>query len=72
MNAARTHLQQALGDENVLIVRFLEDAPTNARKIIENGIFVGLWRYRFFGTRLQNLHEDRKYSRTFSCSLNST
>ncbi|XP_031107582.1 probable RNA-dependent RNA polymerase 5 isoform X3 [Ipomoea triloba] len=46
--SARTHLQQALGDENVLIVKFWDDAPTNARKIIENGLLVGLRRYRFF------------------------
>ncbi|VFQ63047.1 unnamed protein product [Cuscuta campestris] len=48
LNAARTHLQQALGDENVLIVRFLGDAPTNPRKIVENGISVGLRCYHFF------------------------
>lgn len=70
--SARTHLQQALGDENVLIVKFWDDAPTNARKIIENGLLVGLRRYRFFGTCLHNIHEDFKYSRTFSCSLNSS
>ncbi|RAL37179.1 hypothetical protein DM860_004101 [Cuscuta australis] len=48
LNAARTHLQQALGDDNVLIVRFLGDAPTNPRKIVEKGISVGLRRYHFF------------------------
>ncbi|PHT42388.1 hypothetical protein CQW23_16413 [Capsicum baccatum] len=43
----RTHLQRALRDDNVLIVKFVEDASC-ANIIIEEGILVGLRRYRFF------------------------
>ncbi|CAH9131271.1 unnamed protein product [Cuscuta epithymum] len=59
LNAARTHLQQALGDENVLIVRFLEDAPTNARKIIDSGISVGLRRFHFFVFKDEGKNKNR-------------
>lgn len=48
MNTTRTHLQRALGDDNVLIVRFVDDGKCNTERIIENGIIVGLRRYRFF------------------------
>nr|XP_016511902.1 PREDICTED: probable RNA-dependent RNA polymerase 3 isoform X2 [Nicotiana tabacum] len=47
LNTTRTHLQRALGDENVLIVKFVEDACC-ANIIVEEGILVGFRRYRFF------------------------
>ncbi|XP_049354698.1 probable RNA-dependent RNA polymerase 3 [Solanum verrucosum] len=47
LNTARTHLQRALGDDNVLIVKFVEDTSC-ANIIVEEGILVGLRRYRFF------------------------
>lgn len=53
MDTTRTHLQRALGDDNVLIVKFVEDASC-ANIIIEEGILVGLRRYRFF------VHKDDK------------
>ncbi|KAM7509580.1 hypothetical protein LguiA_020033 [Lonicera macranthoides] len=54
LNATKTHLQRALGDENVLIVKFAEEATdstistSNYVKISKEGILVGLRRYRFF------------------------
>ncbi|XP_060171225.1 probable RNA-dependent RNA polymerase 4 [Lycium barbarum] len=53
LKAERIHLQQSLGDENVLIVKFEENAPGCPEEIVQNGILVGLRRYRFFaGYRL--------------------
>ncbi|XP_059285931.1 probable RNA-dependent RNA polymerase 3 [Lycium ferocissimum] len=52
LKAERTHLQQSLGDENVLIVKFEENAPGSPEEIVQNGILVGLRRYRFFGNYL--------------------
>ncbi|XP_047974429.1 probable RNA-dependent RNA polymerase 5 [Salvia hispanica] len=48
LNSSRNHLQRSLGDDNVLTVKFLENADYPARKIVEEGLFVGLRRYRFF------------------------
>ncbi|KAL1532896.1 RNA-directed RNA polymerase [Salvia divinorum] len=48
LNSSRTHLQRSLGDDNVLTVKFLENADYLAHKIVEEGLFVGLRRYRFF------------------------
>nr|XP_027065194.1 probable RNA-dependent RNA polymerase 4 isoform X2 [Coffea arabica] len=48
LKTIRTHLQRALGDDNVLIVRFVDDGKCNSDRIIEDGIIVGLRRYRFF------------------------
>ncbi|KAK4718203.1 hypothetical protein R3W88_016541 [Solanum pinnatisectum] len=47
LNTARTHLQRALGDDNVLIAKFVEDTSC-ANIIVEEGILVGLRRYLFF------------------------
>lgn len=56
----RTHLQKVVGDDNVLIVKFadvpgIENSADNFgiycmyyRQIAEDGIFLGLRRYRFF------------------------
>lgn len=49
LNSSRTHLQRSLGDDNVLTVKFLENEDYPAGKIIEEGLIVGLRRYRFFG-----------------------
>ncbi|KAH6827518.1 hypothetical protein C2S53_007863 [Perilla frutescens var. hirtella] len=48
LNSLRTHLQRSLGDENVLIVKFSVDGEYSAEKIVEQGLFVGLRRFRFF------------------------
>ncbi|KAM3216044.1 putative RNA-dependent RNA polymerase 5 [Capsicum annuum] len=48
LKAERTHLQRSLGDENVLIVKFEGNAPSCPEEIVQNGILVGLRRYRFF------------------------
>ncbi|KAI8565472.1 hypothetical protein RHMOL_Rhmol03G0262000 [Rhododendron molle] len=58
----RTHLQRELGDDNVLIVKFLEEASECTNKMVgssyydaifnmvaKQGILIGLRRYRFFG-----------------------
>ncbi|KAF7147894.1 hypothetical protein RHSIM_Rhsim03G0237700 [Rhododendron simsii] len=48
----RTHLQRVLGDDNVLIVKFPVEASDSTNKMVgiaEEGILVGLRRYRFFG-----------------------
>lgn len=49
LNNTKTHLQRSLGDDNILVVKFLEDGSSMAGKIFEEGIIVGLRRYRFFG-----------------------
>ncbi|XP_071723572.1 probable RNA-dependent RNA polymerase 5 [Rutidosis leptorrhynchoides] len=55
LDTKKTHLQRAIGDENVLIVRFAEGSdPYNIftsrhyEKIAESGILVGLSCYRLF------------------------
>ncbi|KAF7147236.1 hypothetical protein RHSIM_Rhsim03G0237500 [Rhododendron simsii] len=58
----RTHLQRTLGDDNVLIVKFVEEASECTNKMVgssyydavfnvmaKQGILIGLRRYRFFG-----------------------
>lgn len=49
LNSMRNHLQRSLGDDNILIVKLLEDGPYVTGNITEEGILVGLRRYRFFG-----------------------
>lgn len=60
LNKAATLLQKTVGDENVLIVKFMELGEENMsadskmqcpvfNKVAEEGIFVGSKRYRFFG-----------------------
>ncbi|KAH6827519.1 hypothetical protein C2S53_007864 [Perilla frutescens var. hirtella] len=48
LNRLRTHLQRSLGDDNVLIVKFSVDGEYSAEKIVEQGLLVGLRRFRFF------------------------
>lgn len=48
LNSQTTHLQRSVGDDNVLIVKF-EDGAYDPHKIAEEGIFVGLRQFRFFG-----------------------
>ncbi|KAA8523162.1 hypothetical protein F0562_009585 [Nyssa sinensis] len=48
LNTTRTHLQRELGDDNVLIVKFAEEANDVYIKIANEGILVGPRRYRFF------------------------
>lgn len=62
LNKKRTHLQKVLGDDNVVVVQFAEDATKMGsnggssgsnyavyEKILKEGILVGLRRYQFFG-----------------------
>ncbi|XP_047333491.1 probable RNA-dependent RNA polymerase 5 [Impatiens glandulifera] len=46
LTTTRTHLQRKLGDENVLLVKFTDEA--GFRKVAEQGVLVGLRLYRFF------------------------
>ncbi|CAN6247731.1 unnamed protein product [Urochloa humidicola] len=55
MENKTTHLQKVLGDDNVLVVKFMVPSDTNAdfyrqdyHKVAEDGIVLGLRRYRFF------------------------
>jgi len=55
MDNKRTHLQKVLGDDNVLVVKFMVPSDNNAdfyrqqyHKIVEDGIVLGLRLYRFF------------------------
>ncbi|KAL0315687.1 UNVERIFIED_CONTAM: putative RNA-dependent RNA polymerase 3 [Sesamum radiatum] len=51
LNSFRTHLQRSLGDDNILIVKFLEDdSNTMGGSVVEEGILVGLRRYCFFAS----------------------
>ncbi|KAL3532522.1 hypothetical protein ACH5RR_006043 [Cinchona calisaya] len=48
LNTTRTHLQRTVGDDNVLIVKFVEEGRYCTNGIFKDGILVGLRRYRFF------------------------
>ena len=55
MDNKRTHLQKVLGDDNVLVVKFMVPSDNNAdfyrqqyHKIVEDGIVLGLRLYHFF------------------------
>ncbi|KAH7853241.1 hypothetical protein Vadar_000428 [Vaccinium darrowii] len=74
----RTHLQRALGDDNVLIVKFAEEATDCTNKMVgssyydtvldgiaEKGIRIGLRRYRFFVFK-DGGKEEKKKSQTSS------
>ncbi|KAK4391717.1 putative RNA-dependent RNA polymerase 3 [Sesamum angolense] len=46
----KNSLTEVIGDDNILIVKFLEDdSNTMGGSVVEDGILVGLRRYRFFG-----------------------
>lgn len=51
----RTHLQKIVGDDNVLLVKFMGQSSESVtdflpyHKVAEDGIILGLRRYRFFG-----------------------
>ncbi|KAL3829924.1 hypothetical protein ACJIZ3_018726 [Penstemon smallii] len=73
LNSTRTHLQRSLGDDNVLIVKFLEDDPCGNRKIFEEGVLVGLRRFQFFlfkderNRKKKNQLEKEKKSTSVKC-----
>ncbi|KAK1421861.1 hypothetical protein QVD17_24543 [Tagetes erecta] len=77
LDKKKTHLQRAIGDENVLIVKFTEPADMmtckNYEMIAEAGILVGLRRYRFFvfkdggKERRTNGKEDKKRGSFVKC-----
>ncbi|CAA0840415.1 Probable RNA-dependent RNA polymerase 5 [Striga hermonthica] len=48
LNSTRTHLQRSLGDDNILIVKFPKQWQSVIGNIMNEGILVGLRRYRFF------------------------
>jgi len=61
MDNKRTHLQKVLGDDIVLVVKFMVPSDNNAdfyrqqyHKIVEDGIVLGLRLYRFFGESLSS------------------
>ena len=61
MDNNRTYLQKVLGDDNVLVVKFMVPSDNNAdfyrqqyHKIVEDGIVLGLRLYRFFGESLSS------------------
>ncbi|XP_017248678.1 probable RNA-dependent RNA polymerase 5 isoform X1 [Daucus carota subsp. sativus] len=66
LDTTRTHLQRALGDENILIVRFhdcdisISDYDAMCTKIAEEGILVGWRLYRHFGFKDGGREEKRK------------
>jgi len=57
MDNKRTHLQKVLGDDNVLVVKFMVPSDKSTfdfcrqhyHKVVEDGIILGLRRYDFFG-----------------------
>ncbi|KAK9055021.1 hypothetical protein SSX86_026100 [Deinandra increscens subsp. villosa] len=77
LDTKRTHLQRAIGDENVLIVKFAEAADMltyrNYETIAEAGILVGLSRYHFFvfkdggKERQRKGKEDKKRGSPIKC-----
>ncbi|KAI3810840.1 hypothetical protein L1987_20463 [Smallanthus sonchifolius] len=77
LDTKKTHLQRAIGDENVLIVKFAEAADMltcrNYETIAEAGILVGLRRYHFFvfkdggKERHVNGEEDKKRGSPVKC-----
>nr|GMD52422.1 probable RNA-dependent RNA polymerase 3 isoform X1 [Ipomoea batatas] len=66
LTTTRTHLQRALGDENVLCVRFPAENECCPKMIADEGILVGLRRYRFFVSSIA------KYIARFSLILSKT
>jgi len=61
MDNKRTYLQKVLGDDNVLVVKFMVPSDNNTdfyrqlyHKIAEDGIVLGLRLYRFFGESLSS------------------
>ena len=59
MDNKRTHLQKVLGDDNILVVKFMVPLDNNTdfyrqlyHKIAEDGIVLGLRLYHFFGESL--------------------
>lgn len=56
MENKRTHLQKVIGDDNVLVVKFMVPSDKSIdfyrqhyHKVAEDGIVLGLRRYNFFG-----------------------
>ncbi|KAL8149189.1 putative RNA-dependent RNA polymerase 5 isoform X2 [Apium graveolens] len=66
LDTTKTHLQRALGDENILIVRFhdcdinISDYSALCMKISKRGILVGLRLYRHFGFKDGGKEEKKK------------
>jgi hypothetical protein len=68
MENKRTYLQKVLGDDNVLLVKFMVSSDKSTdfyrqhyHRVVEDGIVLGLRRYNFFGECLviQNLFRFR-------------
>uniref|UniRef100_A0A0E0JF82 RNA-dependent RNA polymerase n=1 Tax=Oryza punctata TaxID=4537 RepID=A0A0E0JF82_ORYPU len=78
----RTHLQKVLGDDNVLVVNFMEtpsDTKTDLstylehyHKVAEEGIALGLRRYRFFlykdGGKDNKMKEENRQEKNKKCT----
>ncbi|XP_011093632.1 probable RNA-dependent RNA polymerase 5 isoform X1 [Sesamum indicum] len=73
LSSTRTHLQRSLGDDNILIVKFLEDDMYGVN-IVEEGILVGLRRFRFLvfkderkGRKKNQIENEKAYSCAVKC-----
>lgn len=73
LDTTRTHLQRALGDENVLCVKFASENECCAKIVADEGILVGMRRYRFFvykedkEKRKKSLEETKKTPPCLKC-----
>ncbi|CAH9143443.1 unnamed protein product [Cuscuta epithymum] len=74
LDTTRTHLQRALGDENVLCVKFASENECCAKIVADEGIFVGVRRYRFFvykddkeKKRKKSLDETKRMPASLKC-----
>ncbi|KAL5220095.1 hypothetical protein ABZP36_024808 [Zizania latifolia] len=78
----RTHLQKVVGDDNVLVVKFMEK-PSGTKtnfstycqhyhNVAEDGIILGLRRYRFFvykvGGKEEKMKEEKRKEKNKKCT----
>ncbi|XP_051223739.1 probable RNA-dependent RNA polymerase 3 isoform X1 [Lolium perenne] len=74
----RTHLAKVIGDDNVLVVKIIGKSSKDTtdfapyHKVAEDGIFLGLRRYRFFlykdGGKEEKIKEDRRFGGNEKCT----
>ncbi|CAM0880235.1 unnamed protein product [Alopecurus aequalis] len=78
VDTRRTHLAKVVGDDNVLIVKFMAESSNKMtdflpyHKVAEDGIVLGLRRYRFFvykdGGKEEKIKEDRRNGGDEKCT----